>query len=81
MGWHVFNIMSKYAQNLLYSVKFPSGISCNITEIISPAKGQALIEGLHATYICDIGFKLNGSEVRSCQNATWSSTAPTCESK
>ena len=36
--------------------------------------------GSIATYFCDAGFSLSGSDVRTCQNdGQWSGTEPTCD--
>ena len=61
-----------------------AAISCSITdtEIAPPANGRVSIDGLTYTYTCNPGYTLNGSMTRTCgDDGTWSSTAPTCESK
>ena len=47
---------------------------------INYSKGQAI--NSVATYRCDDGYNLIGSEKRTCQaNGTWSGEDPFCESK
>ena len=58
-------------------------IPCNISEIMNPVNGNVSIDGLTATYTCNTGYILNGTEKRICGNDTkWSPLdTPICESK
>ena len=52
--------------------------------LTDPADGQVVWTGLTpdstATYTCDEGFELNGTQTRTCQSdGTWSGDPPTCE--
>ena len=57
----------------------------------NPANGQVtlsgIIEGSTATYMCDVGYILDGDEIRTCvrNSATipgdWSDSEPTCISE
>jgi len=53
-------------------------------ELTDPANGRVMWTGLTpgstATYSCDEGFVLNGTQIRTCQSdGTWSDAAPTCD--
>ena len=54
------------------------------SSLTNPANGQVVVSGLTpgstATYSCDEGFALNGTQNRTCQSdGTWSDVAPTCD--
>ncbi|XP_072172430.1 uncharacterized protein [Diadema setosum] len=44
-----------------------------------PANGAVDIVETTATYSCDPGFTLSGSEVRTCESGTWSGTETRCD--
>ena len=55
-------------------------VNCDISEIVSPVHGQVSIEGVTATYICDAGYTLSGSQSRTCgADGTWTLSEPSCE--
>ena len=53
--------------------------------LLPPQNGMVSFDttssGSLATYLCDEGFILLGSEARTCFNGTWLSTDPTCNCK
>ena len=57
----------------------------NCGPLMDPANGQVVTSsgttlGSTATYTCDTGYTLSGSQTRTCQmNETWSLFAPVCE--
>ena len=58
-----------------------SGIEC--PELSAPANGRVDVSGLRpgsrALYSCSPGFRLSGSERRTCQNnGQWSNRKPSC---
>ena len=69
--------------NIIMSIN--AGIVCG--NLTAPENGNVTFDefigwGGSATYSCDEGYTLTGTSTRECQkSATWTSTAPTCESK
>ena len=62
-------------------------ISCTVVDcgtLQNPANGNVDIAGgtefqNAAIYTCNLGYKLNGAESRTCQfNGSWSNTEPSC---
>ena len=61
-------------------------IAIQCPALSDPENGAVSITGTGvgdtATYTCNSGYELSGSDTRTCQsNGEWSGSAPTCEGK
>ncbi|XP_071486483.1 uncharacterized protein [Diadema antillarum] len=51
----------------------------NCPALVPPADGSLDVVETTATYSCDPGFTLSGSEVRTCESGTWTGTEGRCD--
>ena len=45
---------------------------------VNPSNGQVVIKGGIAIYLCDRGYILVGSSLRTCKDGAWTGDAPKC---